>query len=100
MDGLKWIHVNCQYKYLLKCNGDVFINIPAAIRFINDVNTPSSKLYTGFAVIQGQPFRGDNDIKAHARYAVSKEEYPVDIYPPYCSGGGFFLTSDVVSAMT
>ncbi|NXG20819.1 B3GT5 galactosyltransferase, partial [Grallaria varia] len=35
--------------------------------------------------------------KTESKWYVSMEEYPGDTYPPFCSGTGYVLSSDVAS---
>ena len=90
MAGIKWIHQNCEYKYLLKCDDDIFVNIPNTMKFITDKGMPTENVYTGHMIFYARPHRGP------MRYAVTKDEWPAEFYPPYCSGGAFLMTHDVI----
>ena len=68
---------------------DVFVNIPQLFAFVDDHLTPKHALYAGnahYVAVVGRD----------GRYGMSVEEYAKDIFPRYCSGGGFVLTRDVV----
>ena len=91
--GFEWSVKYCNYKYLLKADDDVFVNLPRLFSFLYDKETPRTKLYAGNVHYAAKVFR-------HGKYAVSKKEYWKKIYPRYCSGGGFILSRDVVELMT
>ena len=87
--GFEWSYKYCNYKFLLKGDDDIFINVPRLFAFVNHAETPRVSLYAGnvhYAAI----------VSRSGRYGVSKKEYKKKIYPRYCSGGGFVLTRDVV----
>lgn len=91
--GFEWAVNYCKFEYLLKADDDVFVNLPKLFQFLYDKDTPREKLYAGNVHYAAKVFRA-------GKYAVSKNEYWKKIYPRYCSGGGFVLSSDVVTLMT
>ena len=91
--GFEWSVNYCKFKYLLKADDDVFVNLPKLFAFLYDKETPRSRLYAGNVHYAAKVFRS-------GKYAVSKKEYWKKIYPRYCSGGGFVLSNDVVKMMT
>lgn len=96
MTGLEWSVTHCTYKFLLKGDDDIYINIISLMKFLIHPDMPQNHLYTGNVVTGSVPFRDRSDT-TNGKYAVSMEEYPDDDYPPYCSGGGFILSKDVVN---
>ena len=88
MLGLKWVHANLKYDFLLKCDDDVFMNIDRLMRLL----LTTRDQYFG----QKMEFR---PVKREGRYGVSVEEHPSPIYDPFCSGGGFVLSHLTVSRM-
>ena len=90
--GFEWSVMHCNYKYLLKADDDVFVNIQNLFRFIDAKSTPKTKLYAGNVQYAATVFRS-------GRYGVSIAEYQKKLYPRYCSGGGFILSVDVVRKM-
>lgn len=87
--GFEWANKYCDYKFLMKGDDDVFVNVPRLLDFLDDAGTPKESLYAGNCHYAANVFRD-------GRYGISKEEYWKDIYPRYCSGGGYILTKDVV----
>lgn len=90
--GFEWAVRYCKFKYLLKTESDVFVNIPKLLQFLLHKDTQKRRLYAGYVQFSAQVMRS-------GKYAVSKKQYRKAIYPRYCSGGGFVLTSDVVKKM-
>ena len=87
--GFEWSTKYCQFDFLLKGDDDVFINIPQLFAFLDNPDTPKQSLYAGncyYAAVVGRI----------GRYGMSVEEYSKNVFPRYCSGGGFVLTRDVV----
>ena len=93
MIGFQWITKHCKgYKFLLKGDDDIFVNIHALMELLHEPTTPQHNLYVGNTMSVAEVVR-------NGRYGVSREEYSRDNYPRYNSGGGFVLSSDVVSSM-
>ena len=88
MLGLKWVHGNLKYDFLLKCDDDVFVNID---RLMKTLSTTRLQYF-------GQKLERAV-VRREGRYGVSKEEHPHPLYDPYCSGGGFVLSHFTVSKM-
>ena len=92
MAGFKWTSENCLYTYLFKVDDDVFINIPNVMSFLsNDTFKYADELYAGDMNINAVVNRDE-----HSKYVVRYNEWPVETYPPYCSGGGFVLSRGIV----
>ncbi|XP_047143848.1 UDP-GalNAc:beta-1,3-N-acetylgalactosaminyltransferase 1 isoform X2 [Hydra vulgaris] len=81
--GLTWSLHNLNFKFLLKVDDDVFVNINNAIRFVD--NTTTTDGYYGSVIF-------NNLVERIGKYAVSEKEHLSEIYSPYCSGGGYILT--------
>lgn len=93
MIGFQWITDNCAgYKFLLKGDDDIFVNNHALMNLLHEPKTPKDHLYVGNRMYVSEVIR-------NGRYGVSREEYKRDNYPRYNSGGGFVMSSDVVSKM-
>ena len=90
--GFEWSVKYCYYSYLLKSDDDVFVNTFGMMDFLSKYTTPRNKFYTGNIMIGSVVMRD-------GRYAVSPEEYNGTVYKPYCSGGGYVLSRDVVTQM-
>ncbi|KAJ7394137.1 hypothetical protein OS493_003815 [Desmophyllum pertusum] len=87
--GFEWSVKYCTFNYLLKADDDVFVNTLGLMDFLSKYTTPRKKLYTGNIMIGSVVLR-------NGRYAVTPEEYNETAYKPYCSGGGYVLSRDVV----
>ena len=87
--GFEWSVKYCTFSYLLKADDDVFVNTFELLDFLNKHTTPKKKLYTGNIMVGSVVMR-------KGRYGVSEEEYNGTFYKPYCSGGGYVLSRDVV----
>ena len=87
--GFEWSIKYCNFNYLLKSDDDVFVNTFGLMDFLSKYTTPKKKFYTGNIMVGSVVLR-------KGRYAVSPEEYNGTVYKPYCSGGGYVLSRDVV----
>ena len=87
--GFEWADKYCRFDFLFKGDDDVFLNIPRLLDFVGDAEVPKISLYAGNVHYAARVAR-------KGRYGVPEHEYRKSIYPRYCSGGGFLLTSDVV----
>ena len=85
MVGLAWLNKNLKYDFLLKCDDDVFVNVDELMKVLST----TKHHFFGQRMIN-QP------VERKGRYGVSKEEHFNDRYHPYCSGGGFILSSSIV----
>ncbi|XP_059489019.1 beta-1,3-galactosyltransferase 6-like isoform X2 [Neocloeon triangulifer] len=74
------------YRFLLKCDDDSFVRLSA---LKTELQTASSPLYWGY-------FRGDARIKTSGKWRETKWDI-CDRYLPYAHGGGYVLSSDLVS---
>ena len=93
MAGFEWAVDNCQFRHLFKMDDDIFINIPNVFSFVTKYNN-ESKLYAGDMNIEAFVNRNPK-----SKYSVTYEEWPVETYPPYCSGGGFIISRDIVKSI-
>ena len=90
--GFEWSVKYCMFHYLLKADDDVFVNTLGLMDFLSKYTTPRRKFYTGNIMIGSEVLRD-------GRYGVSPEEYNETLYKPYCSGGGYVLSRDVVEKL-
>ena len=87
--GFEWSVKYCTFNYLLKSDDDVFVNTFGLMDFLSKYTTPKKKFYTGNIMVGSVVLR-------NGRYGVAPEEYNETFYKPYCSGGGYILSRDVV----
>lgn len=90
--GLEWAAKYCDFHFLLKADDDVFVNPYRLMDYLENPDTPKTKLYLGYVRHTRKPHRG-------GKYAVPVEEYNKTRYPDFCSGLGYVLSSDLVLKM-
>jgi len=90
MVGIEWAHENLNFNFLLKCDDDLFIDIDS---LIDELVARKGRLFYLGNVMYDQP------VLRTGRYAVSKEMHPEDVYKPYCSGGAFVLSKQLVDRL-
>ncbi|KAF3615620.1 putative beta-1,3-galactosyltransferase 20 [Capsicum annuum] len=78
---------NVTAAYIMKCDDDNFVRIDSVLREIQRV-PPGRSLYMGNLNLLHRPLRT-------GKWAVSYEEWPEDVYPPYANGPGYIITSDI-----
>lgn len=86
--SFQWITRHCDFRYLLKADDDVFVNMGALYDYLGQERMPKTELFTGQVMWWSEVYRD-------GRYAIDKG-YPRAVYPRYCSGGGYILSHDVV----
>ena len=82
-----------RFKYILKTDDDVYVNIPKLINWIVTQGNPSS-FYGGIL------YRGNVVRNSRHKHYVSKEDLPIDHYPVYCKGAMFVMSQSLVSDVT
>lgn len=87
IESLIWVHSNLSFIFLLKCDDDTFVNVPALLTVLED--KPRELLYYGF-------FYGKGNVKKHGQWA-EPNWILCDKYLPYARGGGYILTQDLVA---
>nr|XP_060622886.1 beta-1,3-galactosyltransferase 5-like [Anolis sagrei ordinatus] len=92
MMGIEWFHKFCpQSSFVMKTDSDVFVNTYYLTELLLKKNR-STRLFTGFLKLNERPIRN-----IFSKWYVSKEEYPANTYPPFCSGTGYVFSTDVAS---
>ncbi|XP_072825509.1 beta-1,3-galactosyltransferase 5 [Vicugna pacos] len=90
MMGLEWVHRLCpQAAFVMKTDTDMFINVFYLTELLLKRNR-TSRFFTGYLKLNEYPIRS-----RYSKWFVSKQEYPWDKYPPFCSGTGYVFSSDV-----
>nr|XP_033814004.1 UDP-GalNAc:beta-1,3-N-acetylgalactosaminyltransferase 1-like [Geotrypetes seraphini] len=85
--AFQWASEFCSNtKYIMKADSDVFINTGNLVRFLLSLSS-TENLITGFPFLDNKPQRGPSE-KVH----ISYEEYPFNVYPPYCTGLGYVVS--------
>ena len=91
--GFEWSYKHCSFDYLLETDDDVFVNIPLILLKIENREFSNTGTYIGNGKINDPVVR---EAKYGEKYIVSMEEYSGSVYPPYCSGGAYILSQDVL----
>jgi len=92
MMGIEWIHRFCyQSSFVMKTDTDVFVNVFYLTELLLRKNR-TTRFFTGFLKLHEYPIRSRG-----SKWYVSRGEYPGKTYPPFCSGTGYVLSTDVVS---
>nr|XP_006111855.1 beta-1,3-galactosyltransferase 5-like [Pelodiscus sinensis] len=92
MMGIEWVHIFCsQSRFVMKTDTDMFVNIFYLSELLLRKNR-STRFFTGFLKMNERPIRN-----RCSKWYVSEAEYPASTYPPFCSGTGYVLSTDVVS---
>ena len=96
--AFEWATKFCDFEYLIKTDDDVFVNIPNIFKFLKSPDYPKIRLYAGNVHFAQDAIRSPR-IERHKKYKVTREEYPYNRYPRFCSGGGMVFSRDVVADM-
>ncbi|NXI69938.1 B3GT5 galactosyltransferase, partial [Anseranas semipalmata] len=92
MMGVEWIHKFCnQSSFVMKTDTDVFVNVFYLTELLLRKKRTTG-FFTGFLKLHEYPIR-----EKDSKWYVSVEEYPEKTYPPFCSGTGYVLSTDVAS---
>lgn len=87
--GLEWAAKYCDFQFLLKTDDDVFINPFNLVEYLQKPDTRQRNLYMGRCHYRSVvPRSGKN--------GVSLEKYDKSLYPPFCNGPAYVLSSDLV----
>lgn len=88
--GLKWATKFCpRSKFVLKIDDDVSLNIDRLLAFLR--RSPLQNFYGGKAAIKFPVLRDPKE-KFYVPWSIFSE----DIYPPYCVGIGYVMSTDLV----
>ena len=92
-----WSHYS-QHRpdWVFKTDDDAFLNIPRLFSILdNCLPNPSRS-----AVFAGRVFRGSRVIRpgqnGFDKWGLTLNEWPGNSYPPYCSGAGYLLSSNIL----
>ena len=94
--ALKWITNHCSHaRYVLKSDDDIFVNTFTLIRHlqsltefgIEDHNLLMCLVWNNMPVLRT------------GKWKVSVEDFKDDVYPTYCSGSAFTMSTDAAMAM-
>ncbi|OCT91297.1 hypothetical protein XELAEV_18014348mg [Xenopus laevis] len=90
MMGIEWICAHCpQTKFVMKTDSDMFVNTGYLVELLVKKNQ-TTNFVTGSLRPDDVPIRN-----IHSKWYISETEYPLDQYPPFCSGTGYVFSVDV-----
>ncbi|KAK2810635.1 hypothetical protein Q5P01_000374 [Channa striata] len=87
---LEWMEGNCpKARFLLGGDDDVFANTGNMVQYLQSLkdNDGSKHLFTGYLLQNTGPVRWSG-----SKYFIPVQLQESELYPPYCSGGGFLLS--------
>ncbi|XP_059817284.1 beta-1,3-galactosyltransferase 5-like [Hypanus sabinus] len=88
--GLQWLCNSCpSATFVMKTDSDMFVNTDYLLELLS--REPRRRdLFTGFIMDHSLPIRN-----IFSKWYVSAAEYPMQTYPPFCSGTGYVLSTDL-----
>ncbi|KAH7545190.1 hypothetical protein FEM48_Zijuj01G0067600 [Ziziphus jujuba var. spinosa] len=78
---------NVTAAYIMKCDDDTFVRVDTVLKEIEGTS-PKKSLYMGNLNLLHRPLRS-------GKWAVTYEEWPEAVYPPYANGPGYIISSDI-----
>lgn len=78
---------NVTASYIMKCDDDTFVRVDTVLKEIDGISSKKS-LYMGNLNLLHRPLR-------NGKWAVTYEEWPEEVYPPYANGPGYVISSDI-----
>ncbi|KAK6932127.1 LOW QUALITY PROTEIN: Galectin, carbohydrate recognition domain [Dillenia turbinata] len=80
---------NVTAAYVMKCDDDTFVRVDTVLKEIEGISHRRS-LYMGNLNLLHRPLR-------RGKWAVTYEEWPEEVYPPYANGPGYIISSDIAN---
>ncbi|XP_078087650.1 beta-1,3-galactosyltransferase 5-like [Mustelus asterias] len=91
--GLEWVNRFCpSTSFVMKTDSDMFVNTDYLTELLLGKNRKD--FFTGFIMRSLRPNRDRS-----SQWYISEQEYPQEKYPPFCSGTGFVLSTDVANGI-
>lgn len=78
---------NVTAAYIMKCDDDTFVRLDIVLKQI-DAIAPEKPLYMGNINLLHRALR-------RGKWAVSFEEWPEEVYPPYANGPAYIISNDI-----
>nr|XP_022312426.1 beta-1,3-galactosyltransferase 5-like [Crassostrea virginica]XP_022312427.1 beta-1,3-galactosyltransferase 5-like [Crassostrea virginica]XP_022312428.1 beta-1,3-galactosyltransferase 5-like [Crassostrea virginica]XP_022312429.1 beta-1,3-galactosyltransferase 5-like [Crassostrea virginica] len=89
--AFKWASTKCKHaKFFMKTDDDMFVNLNALKYTVKKNNLVLQNSIGGYCNLTREPIRSNR-----SKWSVTYEEYPHDLYPPYCSGTGYVTSLSV-----
>ena len=91
--AMKWISTYCLHaKYVLKSDDDIIVNPFTLMHYLEHRTDAAHTIMCKLWVL-------GNVKRDPERCRVTREEYAIDHYPPFCSGSAFIMTMDLAVAL-
>ncbi|KAK3609863.1 hypothetical protein CHS0354_015054 [Potamilus streckersoni] len=89
---LHWIKNYCSNSiFVLKTDDDVFVNIPNLLETLSS-RSKGDRYILGFVFDNAQPDQNPN-----SKWYTPSKDFPEKVYPRYCSGAAYVLTSNITN---
>ncbi|XP_038656898.1 beta-1,3-galactosyltransferase 5-like [Scyliorhinus canicula] len=89
--GLEWVNRFCpSVSFVMKTDSDMFVNVDYLTELLLQMN--HKDIFTGFIMRNFGPVRN-----IFSKWFISRQEYPQEKYPPFCSGTGYVMSADVAN---
>jgi len=96
--ALKWISIYCsKTKYVLKVDDDIVVNTFTLTNHLKFLDKHNPNKQSTILCLLWQAMGVMRDSKS--KWYLSREDFPLDKFPPYCSGSAFILTGDMPGKM-
>ncbi|XP_022080611.1 uncharacterized protein LOC110973807 [Acanthaster planci] len=96
--GLKWVTQNCRHaSYMYKGDDDMFVNFKNIISYLRENRIKGSAMTRFF--LGSVLYRSVRVTRTSSKYYVPDRLYSGRYFPPYCSGGGYVISTDVIPEM-
>ncbi|XP_052765650.1 beta-1,3-galactosyltransferase 1-like [Mya arenaria] len=94
--GLKWVTEKCPtVQFVMKTDDDVFVNIKSLMLLLNSSNDlRKNDAIIGACKLIAEPIRD-----SHSKWYASVHSFSDNLYPGYCSGTGYVMSSNVAKAL-
>lgn len=85
------LHLQSPYtpRLVMRADDDVYVNVP---RILDEGNLLKTPLYWGNKV-EYEP------VQRFGKYAMARDEFAADVYPPFMSGGRHILSRDLIEIL-
>ncbi|XP_074528495.1 N-acetyllactosaminide beta-1,3-N-acetylglucosaminyltransferase 3-like [Halichoeres trimaculatus] len=93
----EWMERNCpKARFLFNGDDDVYVNTNNVVKYLQSLedNDGSKHLFVGAHIVGMAPSRD-----SWSKYFVPFHVYKQNVFSPYCSGGGFFLSGYTASVI-
>ncbi|XP_066299829.1 beta-1,3-galactosyltransferase 1-like [Branchiostoma lanceolatum] len=88
---LRWVSNYCAHsKYFMKTDDDMYVSFANLAKVLQALPAEKARRMAMGYVITGAPIRNPK-----SKWYMPKETYPGNKYPPFCSGTGYIVSTDI-----